>query len=74
MIHAQNRIIGFAGLGMEQGVGWVGAGDINTSLLQTGDSGLDNVLILSAYAAIFPCMGVQAGNSNARCGDGKIPF
>jgi hypothetical protein len=66
--------MGFAGLGMEQGIGWVGAGGVNTSLLQTAYSGPDNVMILEAYAPIFSCVRIQAGNSNAWCSDGKIPF
>ncbi len=72
VIHAQRRIVALALARGEQGVGGMGAGDVDALGAQHGDCGGDDPRFLVADPALLAGMGIERGDGEARAGDAEI--
>ena len=73
MIHAKNTVICLPRPSMEQGICRNRAKSPDAGCLQPGNRRRDHLIILVAELAVFPSMGVQAADGDARVGAGEIP-
>ena len=71
VIHAEDRVIGGARLGMEGRIGGERAQHAEALLLQGCECRADDVDFLAAHGAVLARMGIEAGEGEARLGNAE---
>ena len=69
VIHGDDAVECLADGVNKQRVGWIGTGDLHSAFLKFPDCRLDDFFILASHVSVFPGMGIESGDRDARLFD-----